>query len=267
MKNVNGIAVLEEHDIRKTCPSFYATHPKNGVSDRYTFLNTRDIALQLWEHGWMPTVATQMGSRDRSNVGFTRHMVRFAHKDFTMNGDRIELLGINSHNRASAFRFEVGIFRQVCSNGLVVKSSDFGSFSIQHKGDIRDQVHEAVNSLASNASLVAGKVDDFKTIELTKNEQGIYAQTVHDYLYKDNPNVPIEARDLLTARRFDDAKNTSLWNTFNIVQENVLQGGLRGKDSRGRRFTTRPVKSIERDVKLNQALWSMAERMAELKVH
>jgi translation initiation factor 1 (eIF-1/SUI1) len=64
-----------------------------------------------------------------------------------------------------------------------------------------------------------------------------------------------------------------MWTTLNVVQENVIKGGLQGvaitTDERGRRqrrnVTTRQVNGIDQDVKLNRALWTLAEKMAELK--
>ena len=48
-----------------------------------------------------------------------------------------------------------------------------------------------------------------------------------------------------------------------------MRGGLKGinRDSNGRlkRSTTRPVKALDRNIKLNQALWLLTEKMAELK--
>jgi hypothetical protein len=60
-----------------------------------------------------------------------------------------------------------------------------------------------------------------------------------------------------------------LWTTFNVVQENIIRGGLRGRkrssNGRMRNMTTRPVKALDRNIKLNQALWVLTEKMAELK--
>ncbi len=48
-----------------------------------------------------------------------------------------------------------------------------------------------------------------------------------------------------------------------------MRGGLKGtsRDDNGRirRSTTRPVKALDRNIKLNQALWFLTEKMAELK--
>jgi hypothetical protein len=56
---------------------------------------------------------------------------------------------------------------------------------------------------------------------------------------------------------------------FNVIQENVIRGGLHavGHDAnlRRRRVTSRPVNGIDQDVRLNKALWVLAERMAQIK--
>ena len=62
---------------------------------------------------------------------------------------------------------------------------------------------------------------------------------------------------------------------INIVQENMMkggipclhrQGGLKKDDSGNlRSVTTRKIKSIDRDVKVNKALWNLTEKMKALK--
>lgn len=47
-------------------------------------------------------------------------------------------------------------------------------------------------------------------------------------------------------------------------QENLLKGGLSGRTAQGKRTQTRPVNGIDGDVKLNRALWVMAENMLNL---
>jgi hypothetical protein len=48
------------------------------------------------------------------------------------------------------------------------------------------------------------------------------------------------------------------------VQENLMKGGLAGRTAQGRSNRTRAVNGIDGDVKLNRALWVMAENMLEL---
>jgi hypothetical protein len=50
------------------------------------------------------------------------------------------------------------------------------------------------------------------------------------------------------------------------VQEAVIRGGISAVDPEtGRRTTTKEVKAIDGDVKLNRALFVLGERMAALK--
>ena len=69
---------------------------------------------------------------------------------------------------------------------------------------------------------------------------------------------------LLAPRRTADA-GSDLWSTFNRVQENIVQGGLTMKSTNGRRMSTRAVAGIDSSVKVNRALWMLAEEMRRLK--
>lgn len=268
--------MLEKADFERFCPSFYATAPKADVSSAYQFLNTRDLALQLWDAGWMPTYAREARSVDPTNRGFTRHIVRWSHPDYRVNGERIELVGVNSHNRAAAFSFYAGVFRLVCSNGMISQTSEFGSFKIKHLGaDLYSQVGEAVAKIADSAEGIAARMQQFKEIELSPVEQDAFAAGAHGYMWEDPETAPVRSGQLLVPRRANDSLGGSfgnwgedrprndLWTTFNVVQENLMKGGLRGVNSKGRQMKTRKIHSIDKDVKLNKALWIMAEKMAE----
>ena len=80
----------------------------------------------------------------------------------------------------------------------------------------------------------------------------------------DENEAPITANQLLSTRRIAD-RNPDLWSNFNRVQENIIRGGLRGRTANGNRTTTREVKSIDNNVKLNKALWILADGMRQLK--
>jgi hypothetical protein len=63
-------------------------------------------------------------------------------------------------------------------------------------------------------------------------------------------------------RRFDD-RRPDLWSVFNRTQENLTKGGLHGS-ANGRR-QTRPVQGIDSDIRLNRALWLLADGLRQLK--
>jgi len=49
------------------------------------------------------------------------------------------------------------------------------------------------------------------------------------------------------------------------VQENLVQGGLSTRTANGRRNRTRAIQGIDQNVKVNRALWILAEEMKRLK--
>jgi len=75
--------------------------------------------------------------------------------------------------------------------------------------------------------------------------------------------APVTVSQVLQPRRAVDA-SSELWSTFNRVQENLVRGGLSGSAARGRRRRTRAINGIDQNVRLNRALWTLSERMAEL---
>jgi hypothetical protein len=56
-----------------------------------------------------------------------------------------------------------------------------------------------------------------------------------------------------------------LWSVFNRVQENLVKGGLSGRAANGRQQSTRPVQGIDQNVRLNRALWLLADGLRQLK--
>ncbi|MFH0795677.1 MAG: hypothetical protein V2A65_01295, partial [Candidatus Omnitrophota bacterium] len=72
--------------------------------------------------------------------------------------------------------------------------------------------------------------------------------------------VPIDSSGLLQVRRQADLGD-SLWATYNVVQENLMKGGMEGRSSYKGRQTTRKVKEIKslvKDIDINQGLWNLA---------
>jgi hypothetical protein len=46
----------------------------------------------------------------------------------------------------------------------------------------------------------------------------------------------------------------------------MMKGGVPGRSATGRRITTRAVGGVTENVKLNKALWTLADTMASLKL-
>ncbi|WP_140431438.1 DUF932 domain-containing protein, partial [Escherichia coli] len=73
---------------------------------------------------------------------------------------------------------------------------------------------------------------------------------------------PVTTADILTPRRREDY-GKDLWSAYQTIQENMLKGGISGRSAKGKRIHTRAIHSIDTDIKLNRALWVMAETLLE----
>lgn len=265
-------------EVKRYAPSAFATQPHESRSSRYVYIPTVNIIEGMMRHGFQPFQAKQSRSRLEGRTEFTKHMIRFRHMDIatansTLDGMAPEVILINSHDGSSRYKLLAGIFRFVCENGLIVAESTTGSISIMHSGNILDNVIEGSYRIIEDSQKSLNAATQWSQLQLTSGEQKVFAESAHILRFADNEGkveTPITAAQLLQPRRSDDAGN-DLWKTFNRVQENAVKGDLRARKQpqagewRGRRVTTREVKGIDQDVKLNRALWQLAERMAELK--
>lgn len=258
---------LTNDQITTLAPAAGSVEPINGVSSRYSFVPTLTAVDLLRDAGWLPIHAEQSAVRKVERDGYQRHLIRFAKNGLSFSGERVDLVLFNSHDRGCAFKLIASVWRQVCGNGLMV-ASEFANFSHKHIGFSPDAFIHSAGEIASAAGTIADRVDELKVIEMTPDERGVFAQAAHGLIYDELDRAPIRPHQLLDERRYDD-KGNDLWTTFNVVQENAMRGGLkgttRGSNGRLRRTTTRPVKALDRNIKLNQALWFLTEKMAELK--
>ena len=273
---------LTLEQVRTLAPSAFATHEHDSRSARYAYIPTSDIITKLMDEGFMPFSAKQSVSRYDDRREFTKHMLTFRQvadmQRAAVVGEQVpEVIVINSHDGSSAFNIMAGIFRFVCSNGMVVADSTIGSVKVLHKGNIAEQVVGASYRVISDSRRVMDKIGTWSGLMLTNGEQNALAEAARVLRFGEDEGkvvTPITAGQLLEPRRVEDNKS-DLWHTFNRLQENTTKGGLRGRTAmhrddngvmqRGRRMTTRPVKGIDQDVKLNRALWTLAEELAKAK--
>jgi hypothetical protein len=245
-------------------PSIATERPMESLSTKYSFVPTLNAVNFLRDANWVPVAAEAVRCRVASNLAYAKHMIRFTQPGLEIPGHRFDLILINSHDGGSAFQLLAGIYRQVCSNGLMV-SSDMAAFSHRHINFNPDKFIESAGEIAALAPTLAGRIEDWSAIEMDRNEQGIFAKAALQIGWDGDKPSPITADSVLRPRRWDDASKNDLWTTMNRVQENLLKGGVRGRNEQNKRTTTREVKSIDRKKGLNQALWTLTQEMAALK--
>lgn len=261
--NHNG---LDNDSLRRVAPSIFAETPWQAVSDRYAFIPTIQVVEKLRSEGFIAVKAQQSLTRIPGKGDFTKHLIRFRRPSQTMQqvGDTIpEIVLINSHDRTSSYEMSAGLYRLVCSNGMVVSDADFGSIKTRHTGDIVTDVIEASYKIVEDFPALMDKVQTFKALPMPEQAQIAYAQSAAMLRWDDKESTPIQPEALLSVRREAD-KSNDLWTTYQRVQENLVKGGLRGRTRTNGRMHTRAINSVSEDVKLNKALWHLTTKMSEL---
>lgn len=161
-----------------------------------------------------------------------------------------------------------GLFRFACLNGLVVSDSTYASHTITHKGYKDSAVIDAIYSVSDNVSKINESVKTFSEIELRDDERIAFANA-SAILKWDKENQP-SIDSLLRRSRRDDMKN-DLFTTFNVVQENIMKGGIRVTKNKTNRYgrkivrRSKKVTSVKEDIRLNKSLWRLTKQMADIK--
>lgn len=110
---------LTNEELQLIVPSAFSSDKHDSRSERYTYIPTINILDRLRDEGFQPYYATQSRTRDQDKRDFTKHMLRLRRHD-QINGKEVpEIILLNSHDGSSSYKMIPGMFRQVCSNGLV----------------------------------------------------------------------------------------------------------------------------------------------------
>lgn len=261
---LRSAAPLHDDEIARVVPSIFATEAHDSRSERYTYIPTIDVLRGLRKEGFEPFMVAQTKVRNQDKREHTKHMIRLRHADQINGREANEIILLNSHDGSSSYQMLAGMFRFVCQNGMVCGDT-LADFRVPHKGDVVGQVIEGAFTVLDSFDKATEQREGMEALRLTVREQGAFARAALTLKYdEDTAPAPIAADQLLTPRRIED-RASDLWTTFNRVQENMTKGGLSGRNRTGRRATTRPINGIDQNVKVNRALWVLAEEMRKLR--
>ena len=257
---------LTQSELLAQAPALFTEEPHYDVSDKYHFIPTIDVINEIKKNNWHPVSVSEAKVRDEDKEGYQQHLVRFRHFDDLLapQANAVELLLFNSHDRSKSFSISAGIYRFVCSNGLIIADSVFESYKIKHLGERENDVAMAVANITAIKPKLMKKIDKLESIQLSELEKESFAKSSIPLRF--NKNLQLDNNtDLLVPHREEDTAD-DLYTVLNVIQENLLRGNISGtnKDT-GRRFTSKEITSISKDVEVNQGLWDIAERIASIK--
>ncbi len=256
------VTFLTDSELRSAAPSIYAENPSERVSDRYSFLPTTRVLDILKEEGWEPWKASQVRSRSTGMSNTAKHLIRLRHEDLELDSEDTdgglfpEIIVVNAHNGLAAYQLRAGVFRLVCSNGMVVAEREFAPIRIRHQAFEDSDVYEASRVFCENVTHLNSTLGSWRETDLDRPTQQVFAAKAARIRFT-NPGSDI-VDNVLTPRRSADT-GSDLWSVFNRCQENLLQGGYLNTETRRR---VRPIKSIQKDLFINSRLWELANTFA-----
>ena len=249
--------------VRSRAPAVFAASADERLSAKYTFVPSERVFTGLMSAGFLPVEARQASAR-RGSALHARHVVRLRPRfDTVQLKDSIaEVVFLNSHDGTSAYQLRMGLFRVVCTNGLIVSRGAFPAYCVSHRGNIVDDVIAGALELAERFESLAAQVERMEQRRLFKDEQLGFAARALALRFPDPAQSGMEPLQLLACRRTEDVGD-DLWRVYNRCQEHLLRGGLSRRSACGRLTRTRRISSIRRDVQLNGQLWDLAAQVLE----
>ena len=288
MLDLNSNSYLSKNELKEIAPSIFSTKPSPEVSKKYSHIPTDKLIDDMELLGWRPIDAKEVKARQKSTMGFQKHLVVFRNPDIVINQmpnnivesstsptgyrktdgtfakknpiDTVfpQILLTNSHDGKNAFTFTAGLFRMICENGLVISTNEFEKVSIRHMGYDFEELQKQINKMVERLPLTVESMN--KMIETTMDQNSI-VKFAKDMLAVSFPEdelrrITIDMDDFITPVRNED-KGDDLWSVFNVIQEKIIEGDFEYTVGTKHR-KARQIKNFKQDMDLNSKMFDVA---------
>lgn len=242
----------------------YAVSKCPNRSEKYHFISTANMLDYLGSKGWevKSTKVARIIKNAEVREGFQKHGIVLQNQALpAVDGILPRIILTNSHDGTSSFQFRLGLFRVACANGLVVSMGIDSVFRIRHTNVTQESLDNAINFILEQFAKATERVKYFMARQVSREEAIRFANEAFKARFGDR--VLFDATRLLDIRREEDIQPT-LWNVLNVIQENVVKGGqvYAISGTKKKQNTTREIKGIDSNIKVNEAIWQIAESIA-----
>jgi hypothetical protein len=262
LANLNTIETISKEQVKQVAPSVFTKTGSSTVSEKYSHIPTERVMDDMEALGWNVVDAKEI--KARKNQGFQKHMLIFANPEIVINGadgDTVfpRVLLTNSHDGKNAFTFQAGLYRLVCSNGLVIADEQFGSMKIRHMGYDFEALQTLITEMVEKLPLTVESMNRFKNKQLSQDQKQQFALEALGLRF-DTENKTFNVDEFLTPTRKEDS-NDDLWSVFNLVQEKLVNGMFDYRSASKTRKARR-IKNFQQDITLNSDLYKLALQYA-----
>lgn len=264
-------SVLSMEEIIARAPAAFATSKAAHLTDRYAALHTSDIIPVMADHGYFPVQAAQTRARKGSDGEHKHHLLSFARIEDLPRSDRPEITLFNSHDGSGAVRLFAGVYRMICSNGIVI--GEGSSARVYHSQRQLNGFEDMLRQTIQNVPKVLETMERMKETRLNFCHAADMAnKALHMRWNALNERKGDENGVFFTDATFLDVINPTrnedvgfdAYRLFNRIQENVLRGNafvrsITAKRPEGVTRKARPISSVKEHTTINEKLWSIVE--------
>jgi hypothetical protein len=248
----------------------YTQNKGQNLSDKYQLIDSRQVIKQFESLGFNYETTSSSKVRDPLRQGYQKHMMVFTRDDLVLDdGNKMQLLAINSHDGGHSLNIRAGVYRAVCANGLVA-GADIYQQRVIHIGDVLKKTRESINEIVARSGDLRHELNLMQSRELSFQESEQLIKDAVDLRLNDIEGLyTVDLSSVDRLRRKED-KGQDLYTVFNRIQESIIRGGIRYQTrkvetnqfgheyNKTRNATTKEIKSIAKSIEYNTKLWNKA---------
>ena len=267
MLDLQKVEFMNKKEMSEIAPSIFTMKPSNEVTEKYTHIPTEKVIDDMELLGWGVVDVKQVKARTAKTQGVQKHLVVFRNNDVVINGedgDTVfpQIVMTNSHDGKNAFQFTAGLFRMICENGLVIATDEFEDLKMRHMGYTFEDLQVLIRGMVEKLPLTVEAMNKMKDVELEEEQMFNLAKSFLDIRVEGTQNTydnqAIE--DVLNVQRKADEGNM-LWEVFNRIQENIIDGNFEYKTPSGKLRQARIIKNFKQDQDVNKKMFSEALKL------
>ncbi len=255
------------------------TKKHDKMRNTYQFTSTKKILDVFENKGWQVSSIAQVNPRNEDKKGYQRHLIRLSHPDFPRipglsedNESRPQICVLNSHDGTTALRLFLGVLRMACLNGII-SGTALRDFKAVHSKNINGRIDNGIDYLTESMPLLFDQINKLQSLKIEGFNLSEFIKSIFNERLK-NVNKIVKVEYSAPVLRLQDQASDA-WTTLNRVQEYIIRGGIHytyerdKKDDKGTVIDTiqvsthtRPLKSIQSQIRLNRLVYDKALKLA-----
>lgn len=216
------------------------------IKTKEFYIPTLEIIPKLQDEGWEVTGVNEQRGKNRK---IESNYVQLQHPDFAIKNSKgreealASLTITNSCNGNKPLQLDMGVYRQVCSNGMVAFDRAAESEKIKHIQINYNNLEHFISNVTRKTSTILNEFQKLKHTNLSIIDMRKLTFEAAQLRYNNLDDINID--DLLSINRIEDEGN-DLWTVFNRIQENLIGD----------------ITNLNEDIRLNKQLFSLVNQYA-----